>query len=341
MPWGEKERHLTSNILPSTTLNPSPTAQRPDKISSLLPLQSETATNTFVFDWSDTRSTTIETIKVTPNYAEADDELSISKLVYQDSQKFSTPCCLNALVVTDNVEPKIGIQSTLEPTGFGIDDGHDVTGSSGVVLYSAMSYKLPIASLLITSTSEWVFGSSYAHSPVAYSSQGTSQEMQSEESQAKAKKIGSYMTGNPKLSSEFVRYSHGHMSSQTVQEKPEASDMGFSKPTPIIINSFLHPTNTEPITTTTRGSIPEEPTMDNTRASRAVPTHIFGLVFGCISGVSVVFAIIFFSHRFCFKRAFRCRRDTDSTPLPKADCVAARHLHVSKNMEVSRFSAYS
>ncbi|CAG8414640.1 unnamed protein product [Penicillium salamii] len=334
VPWEEERRHLTSNIPPSTTLNASPTAQRLDKNSSLPPLYSETATETFISNWSDTRSTNMETVEPTTTYLKVDNELGRSELVYQDSQNFSTPCCLNSLVATDTAEPGTGIQSMLQPTEFGINDSHDATGSSGVVSYSAETSALPLASLQITPTLDWVFESSNAHAPVVYPYQGTSQEMQYGGSQAKAKKVGNYMGGNPKLLSDWVRYSQGLMSSQTVQERPEASDIGFIRPTSITINSSLHPTSAESITTTAR----KEPTMDNTRVSRAVPTHILGLVFGCISGLSLVFGIVFFAHRVCVKRAFSPRRETDSK---KAACVAAKHLSVSENMEISRFSAYS
>ncbi|CAG8055002.1 unnamed protein product, partial [Penicillium nalgiovense] len=223
--WGEEWRHLTSNILPSTALPFGPTDQRLDKVSSLPSPHSETATNGFVSDWSDTGST--ETIKPTTTYAEADNELGSSGLVYQDSQKFSGTCCLNSLVVTDTVESKIGIQSMLQPTGLGIDDSHDATEGSGVVLYPDKSYNLPVASLLITPTSNWVSESTYAHAPSAYSSQATSQGMQAGEPQAKAKNVGIHVTRNPNISSNCVRLSHELMCSQTVQERPEASDGGL------------------------------------------------------------------------------------------------------------------
>ncbi|CRL31194.1 unnamed protein product [Penicillium camemberti] len=316
--WGEEWRHLTSNILPSTALPFGPTDQRLDKVSSLPSPHSETATNGFVSDWSDTGST--ETIKPTTTYAEADNELGSSGLVYQDSQKFSGTCCLNSLVVTDTVESKIGIQSMLQPTGLGIDDSHDATEGSGVVLYPDKSYNLPVASLLITPTSNWVSESTYAHAPSAYSSQATSQGMQAGEPQAKAKNVGIHVTRNPNISSNCVRLSHELMCSQTVQERPEASDGGLSKPPPVTITSFTHPKSTGPDTTTETDSIVEKPTMDKTRASRTAPAHVLGLVLGCVFGP---------------------RRNTDSTPLPKADSASAKYLRVSESMEVSRFSAYS
>lgn len=339
MPWGEEWRHLTSNFLPSTALPFGPTDQRPDKVSSLPSPHSETATNSFVSDWSDTGST--EMIKPTTTYAEADNELGSSGLVYRVSQKFSGTCCLNSLVVTDTVESKIGIQSMLQPTGLGIDDNHDATEGSGVVLYPDKSYNLPVASLLITPTSNWVSESTYAHAPSVYSSEATSQGKQAGEPQAKAKNVGIYVTRNPNISSNCVRLSHGLMCSQTVQERPEASDDGLKKAPPITITSFPHPKSTEPDTTTATDSVVEKPTMDKTRASRTAPAHVLGLVLGCIFGVSFVFVVIFFSHRFCFRRALRPRRNTDSSPLPKADSASAKDLRVSESMEVSRFSAYS
>ncbi|CAG7932660.1 unnamed protein product [Penicillium olsonii] len=339
VPWGEEWRHPRSNILPSTALRLGPTDQRLDKVSSLSSPHSETATNSFISDWSDTGST--ETIKPTTTYAEADNELGSSGLLYQDMQKFSGTCCLHSLVVTDTVESKIGIQSMLQPTGLRIDDSHDATEGSGVVLYPDKSYNLPVASLLITPTSNWVSESNYAHAPSAYSSQATSQGMQAGEPQAKAKNVGIYVTRNPNISSNCVGLSHGLMCSQTVQERPEARDGGLSKPPLFTITSFPQPKITEPDTTTATDSTVETPTMDKTRASRTAPAHVLGLVLGCIVGVSLVFVVIFFSHRFCFRRALRLRRNTDATPLPKADSASAKYLRVSESMEVSRFSAYS
>ncbi|CAG7966749.1 unnamed protein product [Penicillium salamii] len=339
VPGGEEWRHLTSNILPSAALPFGLTDQRLDKVSSLPSPRSETATNSFVSDWSHTGST--ETIKPTTAYAEADNELGSSGPVYQDSQNFSGTFCLNSLVVTNTMESKIGIQSMLQPTGLEFDDIHDSTEGSGVVFYPDKSYNLPVASLLITPTSNWVSESTYAHAPSAYSSQATSQGIQAGEPQAKAKNFGIYVTRNPNISSNCVRLSHGPMCSQTVQERPEASDGGLRKPPPITITSFPHPKSMEPDTTTTTDSIVEKPTMDKTQASRTAPAHVLGLVLGCIFGVSLVFAVIFFSHRFCFRRALRPRRNTDSTPLPKVDSTSAKYLRVSESMEVSRFSAYS
>ncbi|CAG7935654.1 unnamed protein product [Penicillium salamii] len=339
---GEEWRHPTSNILPSTALASGPTEQRLDKSSSLPSHYSETATNSFVSDWSDTGNTDTETIKPTTTYAEAGNELGNSGLVCPDSKKSSGPSCLSSLVVTDTAGPKIGIQSMLQPTGPGIDDSPNATGGSEAVSYPVKSYNMPIASLLITPTSNWVFESTYAHTPVDCSSQSTSQETQAGESQSKTKNVGIYVTGNPNISSECVKLSHGDMCNQTTQERPEASDIGFSKPVPIIMTPFPHQKSTEPDTSTARDSMPENLTMGKNRASRTSPTHVLGLVLGCILGVALIFVLIFYSHRFCFKRAFRSRRNTDSPPpLPKVDCATTKYPRVSERMEVSRFSAYS
>jgi hypothetical protein len=214
---GEEWRHLTSNILPSTALRFGPIDHRLDKVSSLPLPHSETATHSFLSDWSDTGST--ETIKPTTTYAKADNELDSSGLVYQDSQKLSGTCCLHSLVVTDTVESKIGIQSKLQPTGLGVEDIHDATEGSGVVLYPEKSYNLSVASLLITPTSNWVSESNYVHAPSAYSNQATSQGMQAGEPQAKAKNNAIYVTRNPNISSNCVGSSHGLMCSQKFKNK--------------------------------------------------------------------------------------------------------------------------
>jgi hypothetical protein len=330
VPWDEQRRRLTSNSLPPTTLNANLTTESLDKNSSPQPLDSETATEIPISGWSDTRSTNVQTLKLTTTFSQIDNELDNSKLAYQDLETFSTLCCLNSLVVTNTAESVTGIPSVLQPPESGVDGSHDVTEISGIVLYLAKSSAPPIASLHITPTSDWVFESSHAHAPAPYLNEGTSQEMQYGESAAKAKNVGNSIARDPKLSRDCVRYSQGLMSSQTVQERPEASNIGSIRPTPITISSPPYPTSAESITTATG----REPNIDNTRVSRPVPTHTLVLVFGYISGLSLLFGMIFFAHRFCIKRAFSPRRETDSK---KAVCVAT----VSENPEVSRFSAYS
>lgn len=337
---GAEWHYLTSNILQSTTLSLSQTAQNLDWSSPLQLHLSGPATDTLILDWSDTSCTT----KPTPGHVEINDGLGSNELVIHSLQNPHASLSLNSLVKTDITHSAISGQTILDSTELTIDFSHDPTGRSDFTLYfpsgPTTSYLPHPAILLIPSPSNWVPQSFPAQTSVDYS-EDTPQEIQDEASQSRPKNIGSYMTGTLKLTSDSVKSFRGFQSSQTMKEGPESSNLDFFKPNPTTINPITDPTSKEPTTMTATKSTTEELTMGNTGASRALSSHTVGLILGTVSGGSLLVVAIFCLHRFCFKRARKSRKSTGLIIHPKVDCAAAKNPHVSENMEVSRFSAYS
>lgn len=336
---GAEWHYLTSNILQSTTLSLSQTAQNLDWSSPLQPLLSGPATDTLILDWSDTSGIT----KPTPGHVEINAGLGSNELVIHSLQNPHVSLSLNSLVKTDIIHSAISGQTILDSTELTIDFSHDPTGSSDFTLYfpsgPTTSYLPHPTILLVPSPSNWVPQSSPAQTSVDYSED--TQEIQDEASQSRPKNIGSYMTGTLKLTSNSVKSFRGFQSSQTMKEGPESSNLDFFKPNPTTISPLTDPTNKEPTTMTATKSTTEELTMGNTGASRALSSHTLGLILGTVSGGSLLVVTIFCLHRFCFKRARKSRKSMVLVTNPKADCAAAKNPHVSENMEVSRFSAYS
>ena len=128
---GAEWHYLTSNILQSTTLSLSQTAQNLDWSSPLQLHLSGPATDTLILDWSDTSGTT----KPTPGHVEINDGLGSNELVIHSLQSPHASLSLNSLVKTDITHSAISGQTILDSTELTIDFSHDPTGRSDFTLY--------------------------------------------------------------------------------------------------------------------------------------------------------------------------------------------------------------
>jgi hypothetical protein len=323
-------------------LGPNPIAQ--SWTSPLQTRSSETATDTFTLTWSEPRTTTGETTNGITGYFKVDDELGSGGLVIQDSQSNRASLPFNSLAEADITKTANGGPSVSQYTGPSVDSDHDPTGSSESVAYvptgQATSYSPPRTTSMNASSSIREFQSLSDQTSVGYSSsEDTFSGALDAMSRSKPKKTGSYVTGNLGPSSHLVEYSRHFQPIQTTQNAPESDDLAFSTPNLITKSQVMDSTNTVP-TTATKTTV-EKLTMDNSRASRALSSHRVGLVLGSISGAALFFAIIFYLHRFCFRRMGRSCRDTGLITQQKADNAAAICPDAPEILEISRFSAYS
>lgn len=331
-----------TSFLQLTTLHlSSPTAQ--SWISPLRAIPPETDIDTPTVTWSSTHSTTSKKNDGITGYLKVDDELGSSGLIVQEQQSSRTlPFSLAEadIVKTANDGPNLSQYAVSS-----VDSDHDFTGSTESVVYvpsgQATLHQPPEVTSMKSSYSLEDFQSLSGQTSMGSFDKATFPGTLGAVSRSKPMEIGSYVTENLETSSHLIEHSRHYRPTQTTRNALKSDDLDMSTPNPITKSQLMDSTTTVPATTTATKNPVEELTMDGSRASRALSSHGVGLIVGSISGASLLFAISFYLHRFCFRRIGRSSRGTGSVTQPKADNPATTCPDMQEILEISRFSAYS
>ena len=330
-----------TTFLQSTTLCPlSLTAQSWTAPLRLLPPETDIDTSSLTYPG--THTTTSEKKNGITEYLRVDDDLGGSGLMVEEQ---SSRTLLPFSLVEDEIAKAANGGSSLSQyTVSLVYSDHDITGSSEFVVYvpsgQATLHQPAEVTSMKSSSLTGVFQSLSGQYSVGFFNRATLPETLGAVSRSKQKEIDSYVTGNLESSSHLFGNSR-HQRTQTTRNASKFDDSDLSTLNPITKSQLMDSTKTVPATTTATKNTVEEFTTDGSRASRVLSSHGVALILGSISGASLLFAIIFYLHRFYFRRISRSSRGTGSVTQPKADNPAATYPDMSQNLEISRFSADS
>jgi hypothetical protein len=331
-----------TSFLQSTTLYPSsPTAQ--SWTSPLRSFPPETDIDTPTLTYPGTHTTTSEKENGIIEYLKVDDELGGSGLIVEEQS--SRTLLPFSLVEDEFAKAANGGARLSQYTVSSVDSDHDFTGSSEFVVYvpsdQATLHQPAEVTSMKSSSSTGVFQSLSGQTSVGFSNRGTLPGTLGAVSRSKQKEIGSYVTVNLEYSSHLFGNSRHHQPTQTTRNPPKFDDLDLSTLNPITKSQPMDSTKTVPATTTATKNTVEQLGTDGSDASRVLSSHGVAVILGSISGASLLFAIIFYLHRFYFRRISTSSRGTGSVTQPKADNPAATCPDMSEILEISRFSADS
>jgi hypothetical protein len=328
-----------TSFLQSTTLYPSsPTAQ--SWTSPLRSLPPETDIDTPTLTYPGTHTTTSEKESGIIEYLKVDDELGGSGLIVEEQR--SRTLLPFGLVEDEFAKAANGGARLSQYTVSSVDSDHDFTGSSEFVVYVPSDQATLHQPAEVTSMkSTGIFQSLSGQSSVGFSNRATLPGTLGAVSRSKQKEIGSYVTGNLEYSSHLFGNSRHHQPTQTTRNLPKFDDLDLSTLNPITKSQPMDSTKTVPATTTATKNTVGQLGTDGSDASRVLSSHGVAVILGSISGASLLFAIIFYLHRFYFRQISTSSRGTGSVTQPKADNPAATCPDMSEILEISRFSADS